>query len=239
MYSFNSRVRYSEVGQDGRLAFSSAVHYMQDCAIFHSESVGEGVRDLKDEGRVWLLSSWQIEVRRRPVLGEKICVSTWPCGFKAMYGYRNFVISGESGGQDIRAYSIWSYLDLAAGRPVKVPEELVERYGPEPALDMETAGRKIRIPAQLHERGEFPVQRFQIDTNGHVNNVQYIQMASPFLPEDDRLVRLRAEYKKAAVYGDRIRIMENGGEETRTVVLQSPDGQVFAVIEAAGRKGSL
>ena len=47
MYSFDSRVRYSEVSRDGKLSLCSAVHYMQDCAIFHSESVGEGV------GRTW------------------------------------------------------------------------------------------------------------------------------------------------------------------------------------------
>ena len=102
MYSFDSRVRYSEVSRDGKLSLCSAVHYMQDCAIFHSESVGEGVRELKEESRVWLLSSWQIEVGRRPSLGERLNISTWACGFKAMYGYRNFVISGEGGGQDIR-----------------------------------------------------------------------------------------------------------------------------------------
>ena len=89
MYSFDSRVRYSEVSRDGKLSLCSAVHYMQDCAIFHSESVGEGVRELKEESRVWLLSSWQIEVGRRPSLGERLNISTWACGFKAMYGYRN------------------------------------------------------------------------------------------------------------------------------------------------------
>ena len=235
MYSFDSRVRYSEVSRDGKLSLCSAVHYMQDCAIFHSESVGEGVRELKEESRVWLLSSWQIEVGRRPSLGERLNISTWACGFKAMYGYRNFVISGEGGGQDIRAYSIWSYLDVSTGRPVRVSKELMERYGLEAPLDMEEGGRKIQIPEGLVIRDEFPVQRFQIDTNGHVNNAQYIQMAAPFLPEDGEIGRLRVEYKKAAVYGDRIQAAEKSGGGKHTVVLGSPKRQVFAVVEAVRR----
>ena len=30
MYSFDSRVRYSEVSRDGKLSLCSAVHYMQE-----------------------------------------------------------------------------------------------------------------------------------------------------------------------------------------------------------------
>ena len=48
------------------------------------------------------------------------------------------------------------------------------------------------------------VAKHHIDTNHHVNNAQYVEIARELLPEDFQIGQLRAEYKKAAVLGDRI-----------------------------------
>ena len=242
MYSFDSRVRYSETAEDGRLSLCSAIHYMQDCSIFQSEALGVGIRVLREQGRAWLLSSWQVEFLGRPELGEKITVGTWASSFKAMYGYRNFVILDGEGRQAVRAATIWVYMDIRSGHPAKAEGAGVTPYPLEPPIEMEQDGRKIRIPEGLVEYDSFPVQKYQIDTNGHVNNGQYIQMAEPWLPEDENVRKLRVEYKKAAVYGDRIVPFAGGAEERQTVVLKSPDGQVYAIIQTVpfmGQKGSL
>ena len=42
MYAFESKVRYSEVGEDTRMTLYSVLNYFQDCSVFHSESVGRG-----------------------------------------------------------------------------------------------------------------------------------------------------------------------------------------------------
>ena len=41
-YSFNSRVRYSETGENGKLTLPGVLNYFQDCCTFHAESVGLG-----------------------------------------------------------------------------------------------------------------------------------------------------------------------------------------------------
>ena len=235
MYSFDSRVRYSEIGADGKLSLCSAIHYMQDCSIFQSEMLGVGISILKDIKRAWILSSWQVEFLRRPELGEALRIKTWASDFKAMYGYRNFVIQDESGECAVRANSIWVYMNLETGRPERVTSQVAEIYKPEPPLSMETDGRKIKIPDELEKFPSFPVQKYQIDTNGHVNNGQYIQMASEWLPEDGQIKKLRVEYKKAARYGDIIIPSAGKDELSTTVVLESEDGQVFAVIQALMR----
>ena len=233
MYSFDSRVRYSEVGADGKMSLCSVIHYMQDCSIFQSEDLGVGIAGLKQEKKAWLLSSWQIEIGRRPRLGERLTVGTWASGFKAMYGYRNFILRDESGDDAVRAASIWIYMNLETGRPEKVDDFVAEIYRPEPALEMEKAGRKIAVPDGLREYPAFPVQKYQIDTNGHVNNGQYLQMAEAWLPEDEQVEKLRVEYRKAAVYGDMI-VPAAGLDESgaSVVALKGLDGDVFAVIQA-------
>ena len=61
MYSFKSRVRYSEINRDGLLDIPAVLNYFQDCSTFQSEQLGVGVDYLKKEKKAWVLSSWQIE----------------------------------------------------------------------------------------------------------------------------------------------------------------------------------
>ena len=78
MYTFQSRIRYSEVGPDGKLTLESLLDYFQDVSTFHSEDLGLGVGYLKEKNMVWVLSSWQIVVERYPMLCEKVITGTAP-----------------------------------------------------------------------------------------------------------------------------------------------------------------
>lgn len=46
------------------------------------------------------------------------------------------------------------------------------------------------------------VGKHHIDTNHHVNNAQYVEIAREVLPDHFEVSELRIEYKKAAVLGD-------------------------------------
>ena len=43
MYTWNSRVRFSEIGEDKRLTLDSILNYFQDSSTFHSEDIGNGM----------------------------------------------------------------------------------------------------------------------------------------------------------------------------------------------------
>lgn len=77
MYSFDSRVRYSECDESGELSIHGLVNYLQDCSTFHSESLGVGLDHMASEHYAWLISAWEIEIARLPRFGEKIRISTW------------------------------------------------------------------------------------------------------------------------------------------------------------------
>ena len=57
MYTFDGRVRYSEVGVDGNMTIESLLDYFQDASIFHSEDVGLGVDYFQKVNLVWMLSA--------------------------------------------------------------------------------------------------------------------------------------------------------------------------------------
>lgn len=132
--------------------------------------------------------------------------------------------------------SIWVFMDLAAGRPTKPGKEEVEAYGMEPALEMEYAPRKIKLSEKAILVDTFPVRKYHIDTNNHVNNCQYVQMAMEVLREDMRIRQVRVEYKKSAVYGDVI-LPKIAEETSRTVVeLCDMEERPYAVVEFVGEK---
>lgn len=231
MYRFDSRVRYSETDEEGRLSLTGIMNYFQDCSTFQSEDLGLGVQYLKEHGRAWWLTSWQIMIDKYPALGEKITVSTWPYDFKGIYGYRNFAITDSDGRYAARANSLWFFYDIENQKPVRIQESDIRGYGQrEPRLAMDYAPRKIELPEEYDQKEPVQVARHHLDTNHHVNNARYVEMAREFLPEEICVKELRVEYKKAAVLGDYITPRVSRIPEGYVTALCDPQGRPHAVV---------
>ncbi len=229
-YQFESRVRYSEIGLDRKLTLGSVIDYFQDCSTFQSEACGNGIDYLKEQKRAWMVLSWQIELVRRPMLGEHITVQTWPYEFKAFYGYRNFTLKDESGAYLVKANSIWAFMDMESGRPAKVLPENISGYQMEQPLEMASFPRKIQLPQNSVRMDSFPVGRHHLDTNNHVNNGQYIAMADEYLPEGFETSALRVEYRAQAKLHDLIVPMVHREENSLTVSLEDEAGKPYAIV---------
>lgn len=231
MYSFDSRIRYSEVDSQGKITLTAILDYFQDCSTFHSEDLGVGLSYLAKEKVVWVLSSWQIEVKRYPEFGELVTVGTWPYGFQSFFGYRNFTLESDKGELLAYANSVWVLLDLKKGRSAKLSPKMLEVYQLSPQLPMECESRKILLPQQMEKLESFPVHKYHIDTNQHVNNGKYVSMAWEYLPRGFQIGKMRAEYRKAAVYGDRIYPFVASMEDKVTVNLADEGGRPYAIVE--------
>lgn len=236
MYTFDSRVRYSETDEYGKLALMSIMNYLQDCSTFQSEDIGLGLSYLEERHHAWWLSSWQIVIDRYPKLGEEIVIGTWPYDFKGFYGYRNFTICDKAGNYLVRANSIWFLFDTEIGRPVKVKAEDIRGYGDgsEKPLEMEYAPRKIEIPAEYEAAAPITIEKHHIDTNHHVNNARYVEIAREALPEEMEVKELRVEYKKAAVFGDIVYPRVSRTDEGCVIALCDTEGSPYAVVWLRG-----
>lgn len=231
MYTFDSRIRYSECSSRAQLSMEGLIDYFQDVSTFHSEDLGLGIEYLKKEKLVWVLSAWQIEVERYPLLGERVTVGTFPYDFKGCFGHRNFFLK-ESGGSFLaKANSLWTLLDLENNRPVRPTPLMMDRYVLEEKLEMDYASRKIDVPGGGAEKEPIVVHRNHLDTNCHVNNGQYVRMAMEFLPADFEVGSLRAEYKKQALLGDVLYPCVVEGKESFIVSLRDSDGAVYVNVE--------
>ena len=231
MYSFQSRIRFSEVGEDNCLTIPSLINYFQDCSTFQSEDGKVGVSWLKEKKRCWVISSWEIRVLRRPFLGEKIRIGTWATELNGFFGLRNFCIQDDKGENLAEANTLWTYLDTEKMRPAKIDEESAAVYPIEEPLLREWKGRKIPLPKEGKKQEPITVGRFLLDTNGHVNNEKYVWLAMEYVPKEFEISHLRVEYKNSAMYHDVMVPVVTKTKDTIVVVLQDEQGKIFAVVE--------
>ena len=234
MYKMEWRVRYSECATDNRMKVPAIINYFQDCTTENSEKLGVGYTYLREKKRAWILNSWQVYIKRRPEVGEKIEVSTWATGFKGVFGPRDFFLKTADGEELACAHSLWVYVDTETGRPVKPSEEEIVVYEVETPLPVADVSRKIKLPEEAQVVDTFTVRKYHIDTNNHVNNSKYIELAYEVVPENFCITGLRVEYKKAAVYGDKMILKSATIDGNIFVGLCDEEGNPYAIVEFIG-----
>ncbi len=202
IYTMETRVRYSECTSAGQAGLSGILDYLQDTCTFQAEDLSVGVRYMQEHQTAWVLNSWQADVKRYPVFDEKIRISTWPYDFKGFLGFRNFKIEDSQGETIVRAASVWVFMDMEKKRPARIPSKVAAAYQKCPQLEMEYMDRKIPDFDGQHVDGVYKIPRCFIDTNQHVNNSKYILLAEELLPAGFQTGRMRAEYRRSAVYGE-------------------------------------
>lgn len=231
VFSFRSRIRYSEIDENGYLSLPALLNYFQDCCTFHSEAIGQGMKIVSERKRAWMLSGWQIVIERYPDFGEEIIISTAPYEFKGFMGNRNFLLETLEGERVAWANTFWTHINLETGRPEKLTDEDVRGYDLERRIEMDYAPRKISVPKEGILMESYPVQRHHLDTNHHVNNVQYVCMAEEYLPEKVYIRQMRAEYKMQAKLHDVIYPKIFREDDKLTVQLNNEKGIPYAVVE--------
>ena len=84
-----------------------------------------------------------------------------------------------------------------------------------------------------HPMKALPVEvyRHMIDTNGHMNNGQYVLIAREMLPQGFSVRQVRTEYKNAAVLGDMLYPKLGRLDDAYVIRLDNADGKTFAVVE--------
>ena len=212
------------------------LNYFQDASTFQSEALGVGGKYLLEHNLVWVLSSWQIVVDRYPRLCEEVVTGTFPYAFKGCLGYRNFIMRTADGEVLARANSLWTLLNLQQQTMAYPTERMKQAYELEERLPMEYAGRKIAVPEGGVQEDPIVVRKHHLDTNKHVNNGQFVDIAMNSLAADFAIGQMRAEYKMQAHLGDELIPYVVRSPQLCIVSLRSREGKPYAVVEFTRRE---
>ena len=233
MYSFDTRIRYSELNKELKLPLVSLINLFQDSSTFHSESIGKGIDFMSERNHAWIIISWQIEVYDEVLPYEEVIINTWPTKFDAFFAYRDYTLTSKATGKvKAAATSMWTLLNTQTMHPSRITPEFYEGYVIEEPFNIKFDKKKIMyLNEEYTDCNHVPVVGAHIDSNDHVNNGQYLSIAEEVLPTNFTYHRIRADYRKAAVLGDVIYPKISVHEDKCVVLLKGNDDTIFTVIE--------
>ena len=239
MYSFDSRVRYSECDENGMLALVPMMNYLQDCSTFHCEAVGRGLSELRHDHLGWFVTSWLIEIDSLPRFCDTITTSTWCYAIKRLQAERCFEIRGADGTTHVRADSQWYMYDFSKERVISVPQsESVFLEGDERPTGLPQVARRLKPEGTGTPTSKIVVTEQHLDTNRHVNNAEYVRfalLAAGELGHAIDLARLEVQYRTMALLGDTLQPGVDGSGNDITVSINGEDGKPRAIVRMEGR----
>lgn len=210
VYTENFTVRYTDVNRFNRLTLKSLITYCQEIAGRHSEIAGYSVNDIPNTHVTWLLLNWKVKMFAHPHLNQKITINTWARTLDKFYSNRDFEILDTQGNLIAIATSKWVLINTDTKKITRVTKEMANAYG---ILDKNVFGEEINFDSKVSFDNsllnfDYKIQRRDIDTNGHVNNLHYIDYAFETLPEEIynniEFNNIEILYKKEIKYTDRI-----------------------------------
>jgi len=119
--SFKKKIDFTAIDSNFVLTLHSLVKILQEAAIKHSSQAGLGSKQLIDDGSVWILYQYGIQIDKWAVYEEDIEVVTWHRGMKGFKAYREFEV--YSGNQIIAAASaVYLYYDIKNQKIKRIPK---------------------------------------------------------------------------------------------------------------------
>lgn len=216
-------LRYQDTDGQLRATLPALVGAMQEAAILHAEEVGRGIQWLHARARSWMIVQTRARVRHLPTWRTRVCVTTWPSEMGRLLSRREFRLSDDQGNRLLDATTLWAFMDTSSRKVCRIPPDVGQAYHVSQDRALDAAFSRPAAPADTMREQRFAVRRWEIDFNGHVNNLRYLDWMLEPLPEEVltgyRLATLNIRYQKEVGPGARVvaRVdeLENGGQAGR------------------------
>jgi acyl-ACP thioesterase len=234
MFEIKRELGRSSVGVDSALSLDTMVDILQDCSIFHVDSMKHQKEYMQKNYIEIFYASRQVDIIRLPIYGESITAKTWIFESKRPYACRNTIILDKEEKVCIASFSIGAFVDTRTGKAVLMPKEFITKIPTEQKYPMQYLDRKIILPdIEPAEKEPIVVLKAYLDFNKHVNNAKYITIAQEYLPDESSCSRMRVEYKMPAKSKD-IMIPQIYQIQNAVIVdLCSIEGNSYATVEFA------
>lgn len=198
-YSEEFTIPYYDCEKTGYVKPVALVDYLVETSTLHSDSIELGMEDLDQQDFAWILSRWKIKIYSYPKARQEITIKTWASKFQLFYGNREFEIYDKDGNLLLKASTLWVFMDVSRGRPVRIPKEIAESFN---YIDKKNFDEFYKFSNDFTEGAsmDFRVRKTDIDYNNHVNNAKYVNWILEPIPleveEEYSLEELDIYYKK-------------------------------------------
>jgi len=178
-------LRYFEMNKFGEASSTAILTLLEETAADHCYSINHSLFDLEKQNIGWVLVSGIMEMDYYPGYKEKIVIRTWLSKYSTIKGFRENIIFNEQGRIIGRAKGLWVFFDIDRRRPIQIPDDIKDKwlYINEECINHDIT-KKIDIIDSSDHIKKFKINRFDVDTNLHVNNIRYLQWLIESIPED-------------------------------------------------------
>lgn len=216
----------------GRLTLGVLGNHLLNCAGFHATDRGFGIATLNEDNYTWVLSRLAIELEEMPYQYEKFTVQTWVENVYRLFTDRNFALLDKDGRKIGYARSVWAMINLNTRKPADLLAlhggSIVDYVCDEPC----PIGKPSRIKvASCEPAATLTAKYSDIDINGHVNSIRYIEHILDLFPIEmyrtKRIRRFEMAYVAESYYGDELSFfMDDAGEDVYQVEVRKNGGEV-------------
>ena len=201
-----------------RITPSALTNLVLSVAGVDAQLKGFGTDVLNRDNYSWVLLRMAIEYDRRPEQFTEITITTWVSDYQRMMSTRNFTLQDANGEEFGRVVTQWCMLDLGTRRPVDLTLPVVANtYGqfvvevPSPCESPRRLGVVTPQSSEPHR-----VAYSDIDFNGHVNTLRYMDMMLDQLDiecfRQDRPMRIDLNFQRECRYGQTLMINHESRE---------------------------
>ena len=233
-------IGFRDVGKSNKLTNKALLGFLEDIAGKHSNMAGYGLNNIEKTSVTWVLLNWKIKVFNNPLYGETVFVKTWARDTAKFYTYRDFEVYNKNSELIAIATSKWALLDAKTMSLIKIPNEVIAPYEIETkkVFGEEPEPNKIMIPNEISSVSNYIVQRKDIDINGHVHNVTYMDIAYEVLPEEVYnnidCSSFEIMYKKETKLGETVKCFYSKIDNAHYIVMKTEDEKaVHCIVKLA------
>ncbi len=109
------------------------VRWIQEVAVAHSTAVGWPFERYREHGAVFVVRRHEIDYVAPVLLDQKVRLETWVESVKAASCVRRTEIFRASDNQLVcRGNTLWAFMSFEAGRPQRIPQEVMAAFLPKP-----------------------------------------------------------------------------------------------------------
>lgn len=201
------QLRYFEMNNFGEASPTTILTLLEETAADHCHSIGYSLYDLKKINIGWVLLSGIIVMDRYPLYKEHITIRTWLSTYSTIRGTRENIIYDAAGRVIGRAKGLWLFFDIARRRPIPVLDEIIKRwsFSEKTSIDHDIVSKIKPVSSSSHSK-TFPVNRYDVDSYDHVNNIRYLYWLMESMPQDIvddcYLHTIEGRFVGEAQYGD-------------------------------------
>lgn len=216
-------MRLADVSPGGRLRLDAATRYLQDLSADDTDDAA------LPDAEAWVVRRTVIQVQVFPRYLEALELATWCSGTGSRWAERRISVVGQAGGR-MDAATTWVHVDLATGRPRRVPEGFAAIYGEAAGGRMVTARLEHPDPPPDAESVPWALRFTDFDVLSHVNNAAYWEAVEEALAARRELrapLRAEVEHRTAIERGAQVElVVANEPDELAAWLLA--DGEVAA-----------